>query len=120
MVHFTHLPSRETEEETVDMPESGSSDPEGLNGKLKRESHIDGEESKKKRKRSKVERSTKVNVSKPPSKRRHSVVKPARDPRDEAPQSTSPGEDGEAVVRSPSPVIDFDGLSKPSKWEISI
>ena len=44
-------------------------------------------------------------------KRRHySISKAARDPRDEAsPTEPEPG------VRSPSPVIDFDGLSRPSK-----
>ncbi|KIN00091.1 hypothetical protein OIDMADRAFT_54697 [Oidiodendron maius Zn] len=44
-------------------------------------------------------------------KRRHySISKAARDPRDEA----SPTEP-ELGVRSPSPVIDFDGLSRPSR-----
>lgn len=43
------------------------------------------------------------------SRRRLSVSKPARDPRDEAPPATP------ATERSPSPVIDFDGLSRPSE-----
>jgi hypothetical protein len=46
------------------------------------------------------------------SKRSHSVSKPARDPRDEAsPPRSSTDLTG---TRSPSPVIDFDGLSRPS------
>lgn len=46
----------------------------------------------------------------PIKKRRHSLSKAARDPRDEAsPVGLDTG------TRSPSPVIDFDGLSKPSE-----
>lgn len=58
-----------------------------------------GEGSKKKRRKSKH------------SRRRLSVSKPARDPRDEA---TPTSLDESAIERSPSPVIDFDGLSRPS------
>lgn len=45
-------------------------------------------------------------------RRRHSISKAARDPRDEASPANSPT--AEEAVRSPSPVIDFDGLSHPS------
>lgn len=46
-------------------------------------------------------------------KRKHSFVKPARDPRDEpSPENVEPGS---TAVRSPSPFIDFDGLSRPSR-----
>ena len=46
-------------------------------------------------------------------KRRHySIGKAARDPRDEA----SPPHEPQPGSRSPSPVIDFDGLSRPSKY----
>lgn len=48
-------------------------------------------------------------------KRRHSLSKAARDPRDEA----SPVEP-DVGTRSPSPVIDFDGLSRPGKSPPSI
>jgi GTP cyclohydrolase I len=96
------------------MPESGSSDQE-INGKLKRNAEVDSEVSKKRKRKSRGERSAKANGSKSLSKRRHSVSKPARDPRDGAPTPESPGEDDSAAIRSPSPVIDFDGLSKPSK-----
>lgn len=97
------------------MPESGSSDQEVTNGKLKRKTEVDGEVSKKRSRKSRGDKSTKVNGSKSLSKRRHSVSKPARDPRDQASLPESPREDDDAAaVRSPSPVIDFDGLSKPS------
>jgi len=45
------------------------------------------------------------------SRRRLSVSKPARDPRDEAAASAL---EPLTETRSPSPVIDFDGLSRPS------
>lgn len=48
----------------------------------------------------------------PGSKRRHSVSKPARDPRDDpSPTRVPPKASG---TRSLSPVLDFDGLSHPS------
>jgi len=45
------------------------------------------------------------------ARRRLSVSKPARDPRDEAAASLL---EPLTETRSPSPVIDFDGLSRPS------
>lgn len=119
MVCFANLPSKNIEEEAADMPESGSSDQEVTNGKLKRKTEVDGEVSKKRSRKSRGDKSTKVNGSKSLSKRRHSVSKPARDPRDQASLPESPREDDDAAaVRSPSPVIDFDGLSKPSKCSL--
>jgi len=73
------------------------------NGASKRK--LDDGEGSKKRKR---KRELKAN-GQSHSRRRHSVSKPARDPRDEASPPTP------ATERSPSPVIDFDGLSRPSK-----
>ncbi|KAF5723780.1 GTP cyclohydrolase I [Fusarium mundagurra] len=67
-----------------------------------------------------------VNGAKPSAfaQRRNSLAKASRDPRDEplprkrraaAPQGV-PEEEGALVkIRSPSPVIDFDGLSRPSR-----
>jgi GTP cyclohydrolase I len=112
MVQFANLPSKEYDEESLSMPDLSSSDNEAANGTLKRKSEVHGQVTKKKRRKS--DKSSKVNGSKSHSKRRHSVSKPARDPRDEASPAESVGEDN-AVARSPSPVIDFDGLSKPSK-----
>lgn len=69
-----------------------------------------GVEGSKKRKRR--SRGSKANGA--VSRRRLSVSKPARDPRDEA--SPVRPEEGATGTRSPSPVIDFDGLSRPSKF----
>ena len=73
-----------------------------------------GVEGSKKRKR----RSRGSKTNGPVSRRRLSVSKPARDPRDEA----SPARPSAKVVgtRSPSPVIDFDGLSRPSTFHLHI
>lgn len=115
MVQFANLPSKEHEEddaEVVKMPNSDSDGPEANNGFLKRksEAEIDG---KKKKKKSKSDRGSRVNGEKASKKRKSSVSKPARDPRDEAspagPELETPD------TRSPSPVIDFDGLSRPSR-----
>src|SRR4051812_36404683 len=69
----------------------------------------DGEGQKKKRKHK--EKRSKQDGRRIVKKRRHSLSKAARDPRDEAsPVELDPG------TRSPSPVIDFDGLSRPSSY----
>ncbi|KAI1087526.1 GTP cyclohydrolase I [Rostrohypoxylon terebratum] len=51
--------------------------------------------------------------------RRNSISKAARDPRDEPPKKkvkkVKPEVSEGTVTRSPSPVIDFDGLSRPSR-----
>jgi GTP cyclohydrolase I len=62
------------------------------------------------KKRRKIKKS-KDNGHKSHKRRRYSISKAARDPRDEA----SPIE-AENDSRSPSPVIDFDGLSRPSTF----
>ncbi|TPX08672.1 uncharacterized protein E0L32_009861 [Thyridium curvatum] len=97
MVQFEH-----SESESGAMTSKTSS----VNGEAAKRK--DGEKrSKKKSKKSGLHRS---------SKRRHSISKAARDPRDEPespPPKKSKKEEG-AVTRSPSPVIDFDGLSRPS------
>lgn len=82
------------------------------NGSSSRGGGTEEGHSKKRKRKQKSEKGGKVNGSH--SKRRHSVSKPARDPRDEAspvrPQKEIAG------TRSPSPVIDFDGLSRPSTY----
>jgi GTP cyclohydrolase I len=117
MVKFANSPTqgKEEDEEAVGEMPSLSSSEEGLpNGSSKRKSDNEGHGSKKRKRKSKSEKGLKVNGSH--SKRRHSVSKPARDPRDEA---SSPRPRKERVgTRSPTPVIDFDGLSKPSKLHI--
>lgn len=71
---------------------------------------VEGQNKKRKR-RSKSEKGAKINGENSKRKRRHSVSKPARDPRDQASPIASELGVG---TRSPSPVIDFDGLSRPS------
>ncbi|KAA8573385.1 hypothetical protein EYC84_004971 [Monilinia fructicola] len=87
--------------------ERGTKELNGGSSKRKSESIGEGGEvsNKKKKKKSKANGH---------GHRRHSVsTKPARDPRDEA--TDTPEETPIEVSRSPSPVIDFDGLSRPSK-----
>ena len=105
MVEFTN-PSSRYKEPSMNGELSALSSAQGTpNGTWN-----EGVEGSKKRKRR--SRGSKTNGS--VSRRRLSVSKPARDPRDEA-SPTRP--DTEAVgTRSPSPVIDFDGLSRPSKF----
>merc|ERR1711977_421229 len=113
MVQFANLPSKNKDsdsENAVKMTSSNSSDQEVPNGSSSRGGGTEEGHSKKRKRKQKSEKGGKVNGSH--SKRRHSVSKPARDPRDEAspvrPQKEIAG------TRSPSPVIDFDGLSRPS------
>jgi GTP cyclohydrolase IA len=116
MVQFASLPGNESGGEGENMvrpPESDSSEVKVPSGAVKRKSESNGQGSKKKKKKSKSEHGAKVHGM-PHSKRRQSVSKPARDPRDEASPLRLSQELGE--TRSPSPVIDFDGLSRPSKY----
>ncbi|CAG8980194.1 hypothetical protein HYALB_00012386 [Hymenoscyphus albidus] len=113
MVQFTNLPTKGTtdgeEHNFAIMSSSNSSDADIPNGSSKRRSDDEGSKSSKKRKRKEKEKSSRKTNG--VSKRRHSVSKPARDPRDEASPASKDDED---EVRSLSPVIDFDGLSRPS------
>ncbi len=113
MVQFTDRSSRPKTDEVEEVPKlsiSTTSDDDAPAGHLKRKS--EGEHSSKKKKRkSKLERGKINGVSH--GKRRLSVSKPPRDPRDEVfPPTPLP----ELETRSPSPVIDFDGLSRPSRF----
>jgi len=116
MVVFANPPAKvEEEEESINqVPDSSPSEQDNtLNGALKRKSESESLSSKEKKK-SKSERGAKINgISH--SKRKHSVSKPARDPRDEA-SPLRPSQEL-AGTRSPSPVIDFDGLSRPSRCQ---
>ncbi|PMD21760.1 GTP cyclohydrolase I [Hyaloscypha hepaticicola] len=114
MVEFANLPAKvRGKEEEIDQVSASSSSELGTpSGTLKRKSESDGQSSKKKKKKPKSERGAKFNGMSH-SKRRHSVSKPARDPRDEA-SPLRPSQEP-AGTRSPSPVIDFDGLSRPSR-----
>ncbi|KAI0123445.1 GTP cyclohydrolase I [Xylariales sp. AK1849] len=78
----------------------------------------DRKSSKKKRKwRSKDGAADEVNGGKSLAKRRNSLSKAARDPRDEpeGKRRKKAKVAEESSTRSPSPVIDFDGLSRPTR-----
>jgi len=107
MVKFDQLPTKDAPEDNSMAESAMASDSEDVES-TKDKTKVT-EESQKKRKRQPKSKKDKVNGSK---KRRHSVSKPARDPRDQASPLSS--ESGVMGTRSPSPVIDFDGLSKPS------
>jgi hypothetical protein len=115
MVQFKDQ-SSEDESKNEDMNSQKSASPETApsSGKSKRKSddegHGDGSSKRKRKSKSDKNSQRKANGSAP--KRRHSMSKPARDARDD-PSPTRPNLDVDAV-RSPSPVIDFDGLSRPS------
>jgi len=113
MVEFKNPETNDKSEDVESGLNSNSSDQEISNGKLKRKSESEGNGSHKKKKKSKSDRGKINGVSH--GKRRHSVSKPARDPRDEVYPPTPLLE--VAGTRSPSPVIDFDGLSRPSKCQ---
>ncbi|KAJ8071958.1 hypothetical protein OCU04_002261 [Sclerotinia nivalis] len=103
MVQFSNLDGNKEEAEKENRESNGG------NSKRKSESNWEGGEMTKKKKRK-----SKANGHHGHGHRRHSVsTKPARDPRDEA--ADTPDETPVEVSRSPSPVIDFDGLSRPSK-----
>lgn len=103
MVHFSNMDGAKEETEKKNREyKAGSS-------KRKSESNGEGGEISKKKKKANGHGHR---------HRRHSVsTKPARDPRDEA--ADTPEETVIEESRSPSPVIDFDGLSRPSMYAIS-
>lgn len=81
------------------------------------------ESARKKKRRDRKNASRKDNVAvngaKPSAfeKRRNSLAKASRDPRDEPAPKKRPSIAGAVTTtRSPSPVIDFDGLSRPSRF----
>jgi GTP cyclohydrolase I len=116
MVQFENLPpqGKEIDDEEVERDTNSISSGQNTpNGTLKKSEVGEGQGSKKRKRKPKPERGLKINGTHPHSKRRHSVSKPARDPRDEAPPQRLVKDD--ARTRSPSRVIDFDGLSCPSR-----
>ncbi|KAI0834672.1 GTP cyclohydrolase I [Hypoxylon sp. FL0890] len=69
---------------------------------------------KKRRRRAKDGGISEINGHASSLKRRHSISKAARDPRDEPQRKKKKSKPEGTETRSPSPVIDFDGLSRPS------
>ncbi|PSS23369.1 hypothetical protein M430DRAFT_136234 [Amorphotheca resinae ATCC 22711] len=103
MAQFANSTDKDKGEPNPDQRESAASGQATPNGTLKRRSE-DGEGSRKRRRRRGVKG----------HHRRNSVSKPARDPRDD-PSPPGLAEEEVSDTRSPSPVIDFDGLSRPSR-----
>ncbi|PBP20166.1 GTP cyclohydrolase [Diplocarpon rosae] len=101
MVQFANAPSKTNDTDSGDavkMADINSSEQEPPNGLVKANIETEGQTKKRKRKQ-KSEKGSKVNGSH--SKRRLSVSKPARDPRDEA--SPARPQKETAGTRSPSP-----------------
>lgn len=99
---------RDLNGEITESSAHGNDADEEVNG-ARESGNLVGEGHKKKRKFK--DKRPREDRRRPIKKRRYSLSKAARDPRDEA----SPVEP-DLGTRSPSPVIDFDGLSKPSKF----
>jgi GTP cyclohydrolase I len=116
MVRFENKNPEDEEEKYDSMERPTSVTPERTtpNGKSKRKPDEEGHDawSTKKKRTSKSERNHQHKTNGTLNKRRHSMSKPARDSRDNPSPKRSKLEVDE--VRSPSPVIDFDGLSRPS------
>jgi len=106
MVGISNPPSKGKDPTMNGESSVASSRPATPNGTIKIEiGRVEGRTKRKRRNNSKTNGTV--------SRRRLSVSKPARDPRDEV--SPARPEPAAAGTRSPSPVIDFDGLSHPSK-----
>lgn len=110
MVHYSS-DSSSASEAGEGTPEPQIQLPQHNGDKKKRRSHTNGDEA------------IETNGRSESKKRRKSLTKAARDPRDEPEvkkskkrksTTTANAADGDET-RSPSPVIDFDGLSRPSK-----
>jgi len=99
---------------------------DSVNGSVK--GRVNGEKDervarkKRKRRRTKDGGVSELNSQTVLSKRRNSLSKAARDPRDEPEKKRKKKDkiEEEAETRSPSPVIDFDGLSRPSPYTRAI
>ncbi|KAI2466069.1 GTP cyclohydrolase I [Annulohypoxylon bovei var. microspora] len=124
MAHFTE--SKQSNRESLTAASSNSSATgvsdidDSVNGSEKR-TRDEGRDDRKARKRKRRRRAkdggiSEMNGHDSSSKRRNSISKAARDPRDEPPKKKKKKVKSEgAETRSPSPVIDFDGLSRPSR-----
>ncbi|KAJ2969400.1 hypothetical protein NUW58_g9997 [Xylaria curta] len=93
---------------------------DSVNGSLKptTSSSKDDKKARKKRKRRRTKDGgiSEADAQPSSSKRRNSLSKAARDPRDEPERKRKKKNKAEGTeTRSPSPVIDFDGLSRPSR-----
>ncbi|KAI0166922.1 GTP cyclohydrolase I [Hypoxylon sp. FL1284] len=126
MVHSTSSKGDEHDPTTLDPSGSsitGLSDiDDSVNGSEKQArsgNRGDNRSVKKKRRRARDGGISEINGHGGSSKRRHSLSKAARDPRDGLPgksrKKRAKTTSSAPETRSPSPVIDFDGLSRPSR-----
>ncbi|KAI5924182.1 GTP cyclohydrolase I [Camillea tinctor] len=137
MAHFSHTKRPEDKTVSIQAPSSSSSSSSSVTGPSDADDSVNDYRSKrtrdderderkankkKKRRRAKDGGASEVNGHANSSKRRNSLSKAARDPRDEAPHKKrkrarleEAEAEAETETRSPSPVIDFDGLSRPSR-----
>lgn len=113
MVKFAENPVQDKERNSApETPVEGSgtsTSDGGQNGKDKAGLRKEDDTQKKRRRRNKPKNAADGRPMK--KTRRNSLSKAPRDPRDAASPIISPAPD----TRSQSPVIDFDGLSRPSK-----
>jgi GTP cyclohydrolase I len=124
MVHFAEIRTSDKGSalDTSNSSTTGLSDiDDSVNGSVKRRTDSDGDEKKvnkkRKRRRTKDGGISEVDRGLGSSKRRNSLSKAARDPRDEPEKKRKKKAKAEGTeTRSPSPVIDFDGLSRPSPY----
>ncbi|KAI0398156.1 GTP cyclohydrolase I [Xylariaceae sp. FL0594] len=124
MVQFaeSRTSSKDSPPDTSNSSVAGLSDvDDSVNGSVKGKAHQEKDEKsarkKRKRRRTKDGGISELNSHSDLSKRRNSLSKAARDPRDEPETKRRKREERieeETETRSPSPVIDFDGLSRPS------
>jgi GTP cyclohydrolase IA len=119
MVEFaTTSKAKKPAQDSTSSSSTGVSDiDDAANGSTKAPGESDRKADRKKRKwRSKDGGADEIDGGRSLAKRRNSLHKAARDPRDEpeGKRRRKPRAE-ESVTRSPSPVIDFDGLSRPSK-----
>ncbi|KAI3321853.1 GTP cyclohydrolase I [Xylariaceae sp. AK1471] len=122
MVQFaeTRTSGKDPALDTSNSSTTGLSDiDDSVNGSVKRRANSERDEKKankkRKRRRTKDGGISEIDTGPSSSKRRKSLSKAARDPRDEPEKKKKKKAKAEGTeTRSPSPVIDFDGLSRPS------
>jgi GTP cyclohydrolase IA len=129
MVRFSD-PKRDENETSLESPNSSAASATGpsdaddsVNGGANKDRDGKKANKKKRKRRMKDGGISEVNGHGALGKRRNSLSKAARDPRDEPEgkkkrkrnNTTTPKPEG-LETRSPSPVIDFDGLSRPSQF----
>ncbi|KAI0805882.1 GTP cyclohydrolase I [Xylaria sp. FL0064] len=118
MVQFAE--AKATDQDSVSEPShssvTGPSDvDDSVDGSVKRAVNGSSAANKRKRRRTKDGGISELPTQPSSSKRRNSLSKAARDPRDEPKKKKKKKAKSEGTeTRSPSPVIDFDGLSRPS------